>query len=75
MCLQVIKESKDVWRVVPQHQHQGATMGPRHIHGARQALLHGHRSQDRPAVFCNSGGGSRDCGELQVEGQETKRME
>ena len=43
-------------------------MGPEHVHGARQALLHGDRSQERPAVLGHSGGRQSDHGELQVDG-------
>lgn len=49
--MSLILESQNVRRAVPQYKHQGATMGPGHVHGTREALFHGHRSQERPAVL------------------------
>lgn len=42
-------------------------MGPKHVHGARPALLQDHRPQDSSAVLQDSGRCSGRCGELQVE--------
>lgn len=49
-------------------------MGPGHVHGTRKALLHGHRSQERPAVLRDPGGGQSDCRELQVENHRVEQL-